>query len=108
MSIVNMFADILGDAKEKAKFMILLSTIMAFFDYCIQNKIEPTLNEVAKYLLDKTGLSVGNDEITFILSILTGNVKVFVMFMLNEGSEKLAESMVHNPLDLFKTMRGGL
>lgn len=108
MSVVNMFADILGDAKEKAKFMILLSTIMAFFEYCIEKKIEPTLEAIATYIKDKTGAIVGSAEITFLLNIMTGNVKIFVMFLLNEGSEKLAESMVHNPIDLWKTMRSGL
>lgn len=103
-----MFADILGDAKEKAKFMILLSTIMAFFEYCIEKKIEPTLEAIATYIKDKTGATVGNEEITFLLNIMTGNVKVFVMFLLNEGSEKLAEGMVHNPLDLFNALRGGV
>lgn len=100
-----MFADILGDAKEKAKFMILLSTIMAFFEYCIEKKIEPTLETIATYIKEKTGSSIGNEEITFLLNIMTGNVKVFVMFLLNEGSEKLAEGMTHNPLDLFSTLR---
>lgn len=108
MSIVNMFSNILGDAKEKAKFMILLSTIMAFFEYCIEKKIEPTLEAIATYIKDKTGSSVGNEEITFLLNIMTGNVKIFVMFLLNEGSENLAESMVHNPIDLWKTLRSGL
>lgn len=103
-----MFSNILTDVKEKAKFMILLSTIMAFFEYCIDSKIEPTLSEMAKYITNKTGLSVGNEELTFLLDILTGNVKIFVMFLLNEGSEKLAESMVHNPWDLLKTLRGGI
>lgn len=105
MSVLNIFQDVFSDAKEKAKFMIVLSTIMACFEYCIDRKIEPSVQVIIDYLKDKADINLDAEAVTEFLNILTGNVKIFIMFMINEYSEKLAESMIDNPSAMVSNLR---
>ena len=104
MAIVN----ILGAFDEigsKAKIMIICTTIISFMEFCIDSKIEPKIDELVKYIKDKTGIGITEGMATQFLDIMTGNVKVFIMFMINEQCEKISDNMLDNPSNMFGFIR---
>ena len=104
MSVINLFSG-LDETLQKAKLMLVVTTITSFFEYCIDEKLEPTVDNCVKYFNEKTGQSVDNELITKILEIMAGNVKLFVMFMINEQVEKIADNMLDIPSSLSNTIR---
>lgn len=104
MSIIN----ILGAFDEigsKAKMMIICTTIISFMEYCIDEKAEPKIDELVKYVKDKTGIGIDEGMAAEFLNIMAGNVKVFIMFLINEQCEKISDNMLDNPSALFGFLR---
>lgn len=104
MGIVNILGTF-DEVGSKAKMMIIFTTIISFFEYCIDNQIEPTIDEIIKYVKDKTGIEISEGLTSEFLNILFGNVKVFMMFMINEQCEKISDNMLDNPSTLFGFLR---
>lgn len=104
MAVINLLSG-LDETLQKAKLMLVVTTITSFFEYCIDEKLEPTVDNCVKYFNEKTGQSVDNELITKILEIMAGNVKLFVMFMINEQVEKIADNMLDIPSSLSSTIR---
>lgn len=104
MAKVNMlgFVDEFG---SKAQMMIICTTIISFMEYCIDEKLEPEIDELVKFVKEKTGISIDNGLATQFLDIMVGNVKIFIMFMINEQCEKIAENMLDNPSNMFGFIR---
>ena len=104
MSIIN----ILGAFDEigsKAKIMIICTTIISFMEYCIDEKAEPKIDDLVKYVKDKTGIGIDEGMASQFLDIMVGNVKVFMMFLINEQCEKISDNMLDNPSTLFGFLR---
>lgn len=104
MAVINIFSE-LDETLQKAKLMLVVTTITSFFEYCIDEKLEPTVDNCVKFFNEKYGQSVDNEFIIKILEIMAGNVKLFVMFMVNEQVEKIADNMLDIPSSLSSTIR---
>lgn len=104
MGIVNILG-IFDDVGSKAKMMIICTTIISFFDYCIDNEIEPKIDEIIKYVKNITGIELSEGLTSEFLDILLGNVKLFMMFMINEQCEKISDDVLDNPSTLFGFLR---
>ena len=104
MGVINIMTE-LDETLEKAKFMLVVSTITSFFEYCIDESIEPTVEHCVKFFKEKTGQTVDSKLIIKILEIFAGNVKLFVMFTINEQVEKIADNMLDIPSSLSSVIR---
>lgn len=104
MGIVNLLGPF-DEIGSKAKIMIICTTIISFMEFCIDEKIEPQIDELVKYVKEKTGISINHVLATQFLNIMTGNIKVFIMFMINEQCEKISDNMLDNPSNMFGFIR---
>lgn len=82
------------EKKDQVKMMIICSTIISFMEFCIDEKAEPTIDKMIVYIKDKTGIAIDSELAQQFLNILAGNIKVFIMFMINEQCEKIADDML--------------
>lgn len=90
----------------KLKIMLFINTVRQFLDYCIENKIEPTIASVKAYVLEKTGEEISNELIEVILKICLGNVQASILYGINEFSEHIAENMLDKPSNYLGFARG--
>lgn len=104
MGIVNLLGPF-DEISSKAKIMIICTTIISFMEFCIDEKIEPKIDELVKYVKEKTGISIDNVLATQFLNIMTGNIKVFIMFMINEQCEKISDNMLDTSSNMFGFIR---
>lgn len=79
---------------DKFVIMGLLNTITQFMNYCIEEKITPTLDNIKAYILEKTGKEVSNEFLELLLKLAVGNTQLFVIFLLEEFCEKISEDML--------------
>ena len=79
---------------SKMGLMIFLNTVTQFMNYCIDEKIEPTITSLREYIFKKTGKELDNDTLEVILKIALGNIQMAVLFAVNEASEVIAENML--------------
>lgn len=79
---------------KKMGTMILLNTVTQFMNYCIDEKIEPSITNLREYIFKKTGKELDNATLEVILKIALGNIQMAVLFAVNEASEVIAENML--------------
>lgn len=91
---------------SKLKVMLFINTVRQFLDYCIENKIEPTISGVKAYVLKVTGEDISNEFVEVILKITLGNVQVAILYGINEFCENLAENMLDRPSNYLGFARG--
>lgn len=96
----------LDNLASKMGTMILLNTITQFMNYCIDEKIEPTVTNIREYVFKKTGQNLDNEMIELLLKMLLGNVQLAIIFAVNEASEVVAENMLDKPSNWWGFVRG--
>lgn len=101
MNILGLF----DDFGSKMKTMILIATINQFVQFCIDEKIEPSVTKMTDFIKDKTGMEVNNDFLEIVLKIALSNLNLFIMFTINEAAEKLAEDMLDNPSNIAQVIK---
>lgn len=101
MNITGLF----DDFGSKMKMMIIIQSINQFVQFCIDDKIEPTVTKMTEWIKEKTGLTVNNDFLEVMLKIALSNVNLFIMFTINEAAEKLAEDMLDSPSNIIQVLK---
>lgn len=96
LNILGLF-DELGD---KFFTMLILQTVSSFFQACIDENIEPSVTALTNYIKEKTGKEVSNEFLEKFLNIFMGNFNIFIMFAINEASEKISEDMLDTPSNI--------
>lgn len=101
LNILGLF-DEFGD---KVVTMLIIQTITSFIQACIDEKIEPTVSELVAYVKEKTGKDISVELLQRFLDIAFNNFNLFIMFFINEASEKIAEDMLDTPSNVKEIMK---
>lgn len=102
--VVNLLG-MFDDYGSKFKNMVILTTIIACINYCVDNKLQPTIDQVVKYVKEKTGLDVDISIIGFFLDLLMNNLNLFIVFTISESCEDLVRNMLDNPSAILGAVR---
>lgn len=96
---------ILSEYADKMGTIIIIGTITQFMNMCIDSKMQPTIEELTKFIKEKTGKDVDSEMLKDLLNIALNNIQIAILFAINEASEKIAEEMLdkkNNALQWFK------
>lgn len=101
INIVGMF----DEFGSKMRMMIIINSINMFMQYCIDEKLEPSVTGMTDFIKDKTGIEVDNEYLEVALKLVIGNLNLFIMFTINEAAEKIAEDMLDNPSNIKEVLK---
>lgn len=94
------------DLASKMSTIVLISTVNQFMEYCIDEKMTPTIENLKQYILDKTGKNLSNEYVELLLKLVLNNVQIAILYAVNEASEKIAENMLDKPSNYMAFLRG--
>lgn len=103
-----MSANLLGvfdDYGSKFKNMVVLTSVLAFINYSVDNGVQPTIEKVILWVKEKTGYNVDSKYVEFILDFMLNQVNLFLIFTISESCEDLARNMLDNPSAISSAMR---
>lgn len=101
-NLIGMF----DETGSKIKTMVLVSTITGFIQVCVDTGIQPNVEQLVLHIKTKLGIDIDTGWLDKFLDIMLNNLNIFVMFMIMEKAEKLAENMVDYPSSLKNVMKG--
>lgn len=91
---------------SKLGMMVMISTVNQFMEYCIEEKLTPTVEALKQYIFEKTGKNVTNEFVELLLKLVLNNVQIAILYAVNEASEKIAENMLDKPSNYMAFLRG--
>lgn len=94
------------DMASKMGTMVLMSTVNQFMEYCIEEKMTPTVEKLKLYIFENTGKDVSNEFVELLLKLVLNNVQIAILYAVNEASEKIAENMLDKPSNYMSFLRG--
>ena len=93
------------DSVSKFKNMVILTSIIACINYCVDNGVSVTTQLVIDWVEEKTGHVIKLPFLEFALDFLLNQVNLFVVFTISESCEDLARNMLDNPSAISSAMR---
>lgn len=96
---------VLNDMGAKFKYMVLMTSLIAFVNHCIDNKLQPQILELIDWIKDKTGYIIDSKDAEFFLNLLLSNINLFFIFTVSELCEELARQMLDSPSGIIEAMR---
>ena len=96
---------ILNDYGSKFKYMVLMTSIIAFTNHCIENKLQPQILELINWVKDKTGYVIDSKDAELFLNLLLNNINLFFIFTVSELCEEMAREMLDTPSNLVQALK---
>lgn len=95
----------LDDSVAKFKNMVVMTSLIAFINYAVDNGLQPKIEDAMDWIKENTGFDIDSSYFEFALDFALNQLNLFIIFTITESSEDLARNMLDNPSAIRSAMR---
>lgn len=96
---------ILDDSVAKFKNMVVMTSLIAFINYAVDNGLQPKIEDAVNWIKENTGFDIDSSYLEFALDFALNQLNLFIIFTITESSEDLVRNMLDNPSAIRSAMR---
>lgn len=95
----------LDDSVAKFKNMVVMTSLIAFINYAVDNGLQPKIEDAVNWIKENTGFDIDSSYLEFALDFALNQLNLFIIFTITESSEDLVRNMLDNPSAIRSAMR---